>query len=168
MSKGFLYDTGDELITREDVAGLPVPEAGDIGGTAIVSEKGWEIKPKDLYIPAAYDRENHKIAFASGYKISDIKNTVAKGGNVYLVLRSSAGGQYDHVPYGAGSILKINYSFQNVNYLALYNVILAFVVSEGVSQTITFGSYSSALTGLIDADTGLNISIRQDVVISLS
>ena len=89
MSKGFLYDNGDEIITREDGAVLPVidDESMKTGDTPYIDNDGkWAIGSNTVYLPCSYGSTYKRLSFPSDVKGADIKKWVEDGRDIIIVV----------------------------------------------------------------------------------
>lgn len=154
MSKGYLYDNGDELIVRAGEGKLP--DTADVapGSTVIVDENGdFTVKAPDLYVAVSYDVTQKKVVFEEGITGKKIKDTDAAGGNVYFIWRVSDG---TAAPRPSGYITKFNYIYGSTRIFAVFRILAAIVVGSPTVQYYITGTWNKDT--LTDAATYLEIA----------
>lgn len=163
MSKGYLYDTGDELITRDGNEKFPTFTENDEGKVLVVDPEGKVVADSgDLYIPVSYDSANKRVDLESGFKTNTIKSAVTAGKQVYFIVKIVTGGAT--TTKGSGPIWKVTYSSGNNNYFGFFAMPLV-MTSDANTQTIVWGSYAGLVSDLPDNLTYISLSENQIVTL---
>lgn len=155
MSKGYLYDTGDELITRDGNEKIPTISSEDAGGSLIVNPSGEiVVKPYDLTVPVAFNGDTSVLEL-TGYTFKDIKDCLSNGGNVYFLfmIQDSA----THTRRSVGFVYKVNFTLSEEDYIGIYAAPVSVITSEG-STTMKFISFVGKVSTISDASTSLTIA----------
>ena len=162
MSKGYLYDTGDELITRDGN-----PELLDVGsipqGSSIIKGSDGNFS-YNLIIPVTFKASDKKLYFADGYTCKDIQDCIAKKGHVYFAVRVLDSATYN--TYTVGNVIKVDFvGGTNLPHVALYKALVSFTIAS-TTATLTFINFLASVSGL--TATSNYIAIADDNITSIT